>query len=161
MRILGIDPGSKKTGYGILEESGLALDVVDSGVIHAPNDCLSVRLGYILKEVQKLIDDYKPDAVAVETVFFSKNVKSLAALAQARGAALAAAGAAEIEVFEYSPTRVKQTVTGHGKAAKEQVRAMLRATLGQAPKQLDASDALAIALCHQRWYRLPNGGANR
>lgn len=161
MRVLGIDPGSNKTGYGILEESGRDVKLVDSGVIGAPRGNLAVRLGYILSEIQKLIDEFRPDAVAVETVFFSKNVKSLAALAQARGAALAAAGIAGIEVFEYSPTRVKQTVTGHGRAAKEQVRALLKATLGQAPHQLDASDALAIALCHQRWYALPKGGKAR
>lgn len=158
MRVLGIDPGSNITGYGVLDDIGRTLDVIDSGVIRAPRSNLAVRLGYILSEVQKLLDEYKPDAVAIESVFFSKNVKSLTALAQARGAALAAAGAAQIQVFEYSPTRVKQTVSGHGKAAKEQVRSMLKATLGQAPEQLDASDALAVALCHQRWYRLPKGG---
>lgn len=161
MRVLGIDPGSNKTGYGILEETGRTLDVLASGVIKTPRASMATRLGHILSEMENLLHEYKPDAVAVETVFFSKNVKSLAALAQARGAALAAAGAAKVEVFEYSPTRVKQTVTGYGKAPKEQVRDMLRATLGQAPVQLDASDALAIALCHQRWYRLPEGGSSR
>ncbi len=161
MRVIGIDPGSTVTGYGVLDDTGRDPEVIAAGVIRAGRGPLAERLGRILKEVDRLIAEHEPDAVAVEEIFFARNPKSAAVLGQARGAALAAAGRAGVEVFEYAARRVKQTVTGYGGASKEQVRDILSASLGQIPEQLDASDALAVALCHLRWAGAPEGRAAR
>lgn len=155
MRVLGIDPGSTATGYGILEDRGNGPKLVACGVIRAGRGPLPGRLGQIFEQVDRLLADHRPDAVAVEEVFFARNPKSALVLGQARGAALAAVGRREIEVFEYPARRIKQTVTGHGGADKQQVQTLLRATLGQAPEELDASDAVAVALCHMRFCTLP------
>ena len=155
MRVIGIDPGSSVTGYGVLDDAGRDPRVIVAGVIKTGRGALALRLWRILEEVERLLVDHQPEAMAVEEIFFARNAKSAMVLGHARGAALAAAGRAKIEVFEYAPRKVKQTVTGYGGAGKEQVRDILRATLGQIPDQLDASDALAVALCHLRWADAP------
>ncbi len=152
MRVLGIDPGSAFTGYGVLDEQGQQLRIIASGVIRTGKNPLPERLVKIFCGLEEVIETHGPDAMAVEEVFFAKNVKSALVLCHARGIALLAAGRAAIEVFEYPARKVKQTITGHGAASKEQVRTVLQATLGDVPKSLDASDALAVALCHLRWY---------
>ena len=155
MYILGIDPGSAATGYAVLEDAKPAPIIVAAGVIRGGKKVLSLRLAKIFSELQELVQRYRPDAVAVEEIFHARNTKSALVLGHARGMALLAAGLAEVKVYEYPARTVKQTVTGYGGADKEQVRKMLVATLGSAPESLDASDALAVALCHLRWSNAP------
>ena len=150
MRVLGIDPGSSCTGYGVLEEDQSDPRVVASGVIRAPKGPLATRLARIFAGLDEILKNHRPDAVAVEEVFQAKNAKSALVLGHARGVALLVAGLAGIGVHEYPTRKVKQTVTGYGNADKEQVRQILGATLGELPAQLDESDALAVALCHLR-----------
>lgn len=155
MRVLGIDPGSTCTGYGVLEDGDGEPRIVASGVIRPPKGALSVRLNRIFAGLEEVISVHRPDAVAVEEVFHARNPKSALVLGHARGVALLAAGRADVPVHEYSTRKVKQTVTGHGNADKRQVRSILEALLGEVPAQLDASDALAVALCHLRWCDAP------
>lgn len=158
MRILGIDPGSRICGWGIIEETKTARNIafIDCGIV-APSPKLSLpeRLGRIYDGLTEVIRIHKPDQVGVEGVFFAKNVKSAIVLGQARGVALLAARNANIEVFEYAPTSIKQAVCGYGRAEKAQVARMVMAIL-QLPEvaQTDASDALACAICHCNSYRL-------
>jgi crossover junction endodeoxyribonuclease RuvC len=162
LRVLGIDPGSVCTGYGVLEEPGAGGDisVVASGVIRAPRGTLTDRLTRIYAGLQEVFGSHRPDAVAVEEVFQAKNTKSALVLGHARGVALLAAGVAGLSVHEYPTRKVKQTVTGHGNADKEQVRRVLGMILGELPAQLDASDALAVALCHLRCADFPEEDAS-
>lgn len=155
MRVLGIDPGSTCTGYGVLEDDGGDPRMIASGVIRTPRGSLSVRLNKIFDGLEEIISAHRPDAVAVEEVFHARNPKSALVLGHARGVALLAAGRAGVSVHEYSTRKVKQTVTGHGNADKRQVHSILEAQLGELPDQLDASDALAVALCHLRWSDAP------
>ena len=149
---MGIDPGTTKTGYGVLE-------VGDGGKLYAVAlgdiDLRKVRDTYqklriIFERVGVLIDGYKPDEVAFESPFFGENVQSMLKLGRAQGVAMAAALSRGIDVWEYAPMRVKQAITGRGAAAKEQVAAMLGSMLGieYDPKRLDATDGMAVALCH-------------
>lgn len=150
MKVLGIDPGSRITGYGIIKKEGNRLLHVDNGAIHTDRaEDFPGRLKMIYSSLADIIDHYRPDAVAVESVFFSTNVQSALKLGQARGAAIVAGVNAGLPVFEYSALQVKQSVVGHGKAAKEQVQRMVK-TLLNLPEvaQADASDALAVAVCH-------------
>ena len=153
MRVLGIDPGSVCTGYGLIEEGLAGLRVLASGVIRAPRGPLAERLRKIFGELEELLAEHQPDAMAVEAIFHARNARSALILGHARGAALLAAGRAGASVYEYSTKTVKQTVTGFGGADKEQVRRMLQMLLGTMPTALDASDALAVALCHLRWCK--------
>lgn len=151
MITLGIDPGSLFTGYGIVEKKkGGALVGLGSGVI-SPGHALPLheRLLAISNGLSGVIEEFRPDCVAVEALFFAKNVRSAIALSHARGAALVAAAASRLDVFEYSPSSVKQSVTGYGNASKEQVQKMVK-TLLRHPLELksDAADALAVAICH-------------
>ncbi len=155
MRVLGIDPGSSRTGFGVLDAcpgrgAGEAV-LVDAGVIRAGRGAMAARLARILEGLERVLAEHHPAEVAMEEVFHAKNARSALVLGQARGVALAAAGRAGLTVYEYAPSRVKLTVTGHGAAAKEQVRRVLALCLGAAPEELDASDAVGIALCHLRW----------
>lgn len=149
---MGIDPGTTKTGYGILE-------VADGGKLYAVAlgdiDLRKVgdtyqKLRVIFERVSALIDGYKPDEVALESPFFGENVQSMLKLGRAQGVAMAAALSRGLEVSEYAPRRVKQAITGQGAAAKEQVAAMLGSMLGieYDPRRLDATDGMAVALCH-------------
>jgi crossover junction endodeoxyribonuclease RuvC len=153
VRVLGIDPGSVCTGYGLIEEGRDGLKVLACGVIRAPRGPLAERLRAIFAELEDLLAAHGPDAVAVEEVFHARNARSALVLGHARGAALLAAGRSGAPVYEYPTKTVKQTVTGSGAADKHQVRRMLQMLLGTVPTALDASDALAVALCHLRFCK--------
>jgi crossover junction endodeoxyribonuclease RuvC len=158
MIVLGIDPGSRITGYGIIRKDGNRLIHVDNGAIFtdAAKD-FPLRLHRIFTGLAEVIERYKPDAVAVEQIFFSNNVQSALKLGQARGAAIVAGVNAGLPVFEYSALQVKQAVVGHGKAAKEQVQQMVKILLNLPEiAQADASDALAVAICHANSSALKN-----
>lgn len=151
MVILGIDPGSITTGYAFLEQSGKGFKVLEYGTFHAPaNRDLEDRLVHIVTELETLLDKYRPDALAMEGVFFAKNAKSALVLGHIRGAVLVACRKRGMCFNEYPPKVVKQSVTGDGSASKEQVANMVFAQLGieKGDLPLDASDALAIAWTH-------------
>jgi crossover junction endodeoxyribonuclease RuvC len=151
MRVLGIDCGSVRTGYGIVDSDGQQYRLVAAGDIRPPA-ALSLPEGLlrIAEELRRLIQDYAPQEAAVETVFASINVKSALKLAQVRGVALMEAARAGIPVWEYSPLEVKAGVVGYGRAEKAQVQQMVQAILRSAVplESEDAADALAIAICH-------------
>ena len=158
MKILGIDPGSKATGYGFIEQQGNRLIHLDNGAIFTRSqDALAVRLQKIYRELSRLIELYHPDAVAVEQVFMAKNPASALKLGHARGVALLAGINAELPVAEYSALQVKSAVVGYGRAGKIQVQQMTR-TLLNLPEiaQEDAADALAVAICHAHSHHLNN-----
>ena len=150
MRILGIDPGSRATGYGLIEKEGNRLIHIDNGVIRPPaNAELPERLLSIFSNLNTIINEYSPQYSAIEQVFMSKNAQSALKLGQARGAALLAMAGAGLEIGEYSPMQVKSAVVGYGRAAKSQVQQMVKALLNLPEiAQEDASDALAVAICH-------------
>ena len=149
--ILGIDPGTNIMGYGLLEIKGSKVTLVSAGIIDLQKlDDHALKLRKIFERTTGLIHEYHPDEVAIEAPFFGKNVQSMLKLGRAQGVAIAAAISLSVPVFEYSPKKIKQSVTGNGNASKEQVAAMLRSILGfdEMPKYLDATDGLAAALCH-------------
>ncbi len=152
MRVIGIDPGSRITGWGIIEEKSGILNLLDYGAIRTKNTQnipFSQRLAYIYNELQGVISYHQPHEAAIEEVFASKNVKSALKLGQARGVAVAACATHNIAVFDYEPTLVKKSLVGVGRAEKEQVAYMVRILLStKAEFPVDASDALAVALCH-------------
>lgn len=150
MRILGIDPGSRFTGYGIIEVRGDRVACITHGVIKTGGGEFPERLGIIFSGIQDLIREHLPDEAAVESVFISRNPNSALKLGQARGAAVCAAIANGLVVSEYSPRTVKQAIVGRGGADKVQVQHMV-AVLLQVQQEMaeDAADALAVALCHQ------------
>ena len=156
MRVLGIDPGSRITGYGLVDQHGSRLIHVDNGAIFTDKaEDFPGRLRIIFDGLSSVISQYQPDAVAIEDVFVSENVRSALKLGQARGAAIAAAVHAGLPVAEYTASQVKQAVVGQGRAAKEQVQKMLKALLGLPEvAQADDSDALAVAVCHINSYQL-------
>jgi crossover junction endodeoxyribonuclease RuvC len=148
-RILGIDPGSRVTGYGIVDQDGQRLAYVASGCIRAQGASLAERLGVILTGVGRIISEYRPNEMAIERVFLNKNADSALKLGQARGAAICAAVQQDVPVDEYAAREIKQAVVGTGAATKEQVQHMmcvLLALRGKPPS--DAADALGIAICH-------------
>jgi crossover junction endodeoxyribonuclease RuvC len=150
MKILGIDPGSRFTGFGIIEVNGDRVIVLRQGVIKAGTGEFPERLGIIFSGIRDLVEEFTPDEAAVETVFISKNAGSALKLGQARGAAICAVISKGIPVSEYSPRSVKQAIVGRGGADKVQVQHMIRVLLQlkEMPVE-DAADALAVALCHQ------------
>ena len=148
-RILGIDPGSRVTGYGLIDSDGRHSRHLTSGVIKTEGEDFPVRLGIIFRGVAELIAEHKPAVFAIEQVFLAKNAQSALKLGQARGAAICAAVNAELPVFEYSPREVKQAVVGNGGADKSQMQFMIRTLLNlQLNPSEDQADALGIALCH-------------
>jgi crossover junction endodeoxyribonuclease RuvC len=156
MRVMGIDPGSLCTGYGIVEETGGRLTSVHFGGIRSkPKSPFEYRLKTIYDGLIAVIDEYQPDTVAVEDVFFAKDPKAAIKLGQTRGVTLLAAAQADITLAEYTPLEVKQSVVGYGHADKHQVRDMVTALLKlkTKPEPLDASDALAVAICHLHSYK--------
>lgn len=147
--ILGIDPGSRVTGYGVIHQQGRRLLYIGSGCIRTQVDDLPSRLGKIYAGVSEIITQYQPDCFAIEQVFMAKNADSALKLGQARGVAILAAVNNNLPVFEYAARQVKQTVTGTGAAEKAQVQHMVRSILKlSAAPQADAADALAIAITH-------------
>lgn len=148
-RILGLDPGSLRTGYAIVETQGSEVSYVVSGAIRAQGGTFAERLQDIFIGVDELTREFRPDEVAIERVFMHRNADSALKLGQARGAALCATFGLRPRVFEYAPREVKQAVVGTGAAEKEQVQLMVKRLLKiSGPLGADAADALAIALCH-------------
>lgn len=149
-KIMGIDPGTHFTGYGIIEPKNNGFIAIDYGVI-SPKKSLPLEKRYlaIFNELDYLIEQHKPDALAVETQFLKNNVQVALKLGMARGVAILAATRKDIPIFEYTPRKAKQAVTGNGSASKEQVASMIKILLNLpcCPKE-DAADALAIAICH-------------
>ncbi len=151
MLILGLDPGSERAGYGLIESRGGTLRCVDQGLVKPPPGLpLLERLPHLASAVEALIARTRPDAVAAEDLFVARNSRVALHLGHVRGAMLLPILRAGIPVHEYAPRQVKKTVTGYGAAEKEQVRRMVSLLLGYAERSLalDASDALAIAICH-------------
>ena len=149
--ILGIDPGVSRCGYGAVAAQGSTLTALACGVIRTPpSDPLPERLAALQAELEGLVAELRPAAVAVERVFFQTNVRTAMSVGQASGLALAVAARAGVPVCQYTPNEVKQAVAGYGAAGKEQVQAMVTRLLhlSEAPKPPDAADALALAICH-------------
>jgi crossover junction endodeoxyribonuclease RuvC len=152
MRVLGIDCGTEYTGYGIVElaPAGKLACLCCGAIKLSPKEPLPLRLNRIYGHLEKLIRDHRPDQVAIEDVFYALNVKSALKLGQVRGVAMLAAAVAGLEVSEYAPLSIKSAVVGYGRAEKQQVQHMVTRLLDLAepPERADASDALAIAICH-------------
>lgn len=151
MKIFGIDPGSERTGYGCVEMLGSRHHLVVCGALTAPTGAtFPEKLKHIHAGLVTLLARHRPDCVAVENIFYARNVRSALKLGHARGVALLAASEAGLEVFEYSPAEVKRAVVGYGRAEKPQIQQMMKLLLGldAVPSPHDAADALAVAICH-------------
>lgn len=155
VRILGIDPGSRVTGYGVLDTDGIRSRYVTSGCLRARGDALNARLACIFDGLRALVSEIRPQQVAIERVFVSRNADSALKLGQARGAAICATLEFGVELHEYAARAVKQAVVGRGSAAKVQVQHMVRAILAMDRlPAADEADALAVALCHAHQWPL-------
>jgi len=155
LKILGIDPGSRVTGYGIIEKKGNYLKhIIDGEIKPRKNSSLSEILIYIYQQLSSLMVQTVPQAVALENVFYGKNVRSLIQQAQVRGVVIFAGANRDIDIFEYSPLEVKKAVVGYGRAEKRQVQMMVKAIL-KLPEipPADAADALATAICHANFLK--------
>ena len=151
MRVLGIDPGSQTTGWGVVEGDGRRYKLVDFGSIRGPATLsFPARLLRMCKGLEEVVERYSPDACALEDSFLATNVKASMKLGQVRGVALLVAERAALDIHEYSPRSIKQTVVGYGNAEKHQVQEMVRLLLSlkRIPAPHDAADALAVAICH-------------
>jgi crossover junction endodeoxyribonuclease RuvC len=151
VRVMGVDPGSDTTGYGVIESDGRHYELVEYAGIRAPaRFTFAERLLIISQKLEEVIGRLRPAACAVEETFYAVNVKSALKLGHVRGVVLVAAVRAGVEVFEYSPLEIKSALVGYGRAEKQQVQEMVRILLGlkDPPEPLDASDALAVAICH-------------
>lgn len=156
MIILGIDPGTVVTGYGLIETDGTNFRAIDYGCIRPPSNLkLSDRYLVIFNALEELIEKYSPDAMAIETQYVAKNPQSAIKLGMARGIAVVAAKRRGMSVFEYSPSKAKSSVVGNGRASKEQVQGMVKMLLKLTviPTPEDAADALALAICHGQSIR--------
>ena len=157
MIILGIDPGLVQTGYGLIKVLPSNNEILDYGtIVPRKTDSLSQRLNIIYQDISYIIKKYNPTIMAIEEVFYGKNVKSALLLGHARGVSMVAASKLNIPVFEYSARKIKQSVTGNGTAHKSQVKFMIvkQFDLDDSNLKYDASDALAIALCHLNQIKL-------
>ena len=152
MRILGLDPGSRYCGYGVIDDAGSSMRYVECGVLTAPaGRAMEARLGEIARGLREVIDELAPEIVAVEDVFTHQNPRSALALAQARGMALAVIGLAGLRVASYPPAVVKKAITGSGAAPKDQIARMVQTLIGlRSLPRADATDALAVAITHGR-----------
>ncbi len=151
MTVLGIDPGTARMGYGVIEKKGSALTAREYGCIDTSmRKTAGGRLEEIYETLKKVFKEYRPDVVSVETLFFSKNVKTAFAVGQARGVALLLAAQEEVSLVEYTPLQVKSALVGYGKAEKSQIQFMVQRLLklDERPEPDDAADALALAICH-------------
>lgn len=153
VRVLGVDPGSRKTGWGLVEEARGDLRGLASGVAASGNGDISVRLGRIAERIEELLEEWKPDAIALERAFVGKNVSSALRLGEVRGVILASAGRRSLPVIDYPPATVKVAVAGAGAAEKAMVARGVGALLGIEVVAGDATDALAVAICHLRHYK--------
>ena len=159
MIVLGIDPGTAVTGYGVIESRDDEVALVDYGALTSPQRSpIGERLSFFYGKLIEIIGRYQPEVVAIEQPFVAKNVKSALAVGRAQAVAILAAANKKIPSYEYTPAQVKQTVANYGASSKEQIQEMVRLQLGlaQIPEPNDAADALAVALCHVRETRLSN-----
>jgi len=155
--VLGFDPGIAILGYGVIKCDGYKLSAVDYGVVTTQAVTqMPERLAKLFGDVTFLIDKYKPDAVAIEEIFFNKNTKTAISISHARGVIMLAPSIAAIPVYEYTPLQVKQAITGYGRAQKGQMQQMVKLLLNlkELPKPDDAADALAVAVCHAQSFAL-------
>lgn len=162
MLIIGIDPGFAITGYGVVKYEGNKFSAVDYGAITTDSKTeLPKRLLHLYESLDILIDKYKPSAISIEELFFNKNIKTALTVGHGRGVAVLAAAKSGVEVFEYTPLQVKQSVVGYGRAEKSQVQQMIKIILNlpEIPKPDDVADALAVAVCHAHSHRM--AGYNR
>ncbi|MBE8713535.1 crossover junction endodeoxyribonuclease RuvC [Sphingobacterium hungaricum] len=160
--ILGIDPGTVVLGYGLIKETGKKISLISMGVIKLGHlDDHGLKLQRIFKKTSALIEEYNPDCVALEAPFYGKNIQVMLKLGRAQGVAMAAALHKDIPIFEYSPRKIKQSVTGNGNSSKEQVAAMLKTLLNfqESPQFLDATDGLAVAVCHSFQQNTSSGNS--
>jgi len=163
VRVLGIDPGTAATGYGVVESEGNGLHAIEFGVIRTESGApFAERLKHIYEALTAIIERTRPDAVSIEKLFFNTNAASAFSVGQARGVAVLAAANAGLEVSEFGPLQVKEAVVGYGKAEKRQVQEMVRVLLGLdgLPRPDDAADGLAVAICriHRREPAVPDDG---
>lgn len=157
MRILGIDPGFAITGYSIIDYQGNKFKLIDSGAVTTKaGESFPLRLTKIYDDLSMIIDEYKPDAISVEELFFNNNVKTAINVAQARGVVLVVGCQKQIPTYEYTPLQIKQAVAGYGRADKIQVQKMVKAILNveKLPKLDDTTDSMAAAICHAHSARL-------
>lgn len=155
LRIIGIDPGSRRTGYGIIDAQGDRLTYVASGIVRVTDGALPARLKIIYDAVSQIIEQYRPEHMGIEDIFFARDPRAALKLGQARGAAIVAGVNVDLVVGEYAARSVKQAVVGHGAADKAQVQAMVTQLLKlNATPAEDAADALAVAICHAHSVRL-------
>lgn len=157
MVILGIDPGTAATGYGVIKKTKQGFEVLGYGcIVTKPKFSTAERLEEIDKSLKELIKKYKPDTVAVEDIFFFKNLKTAVKVSQARGVVMLAACKGRVSIAEYTPLQVKLAVTSYGRAAKSQVQAMVKVILNldSVPRPDDAADALAVAICHANTLKI-------
>ena len=156
-RILGIDPGSRLTGFGVLDFQGDTPSYVTSGTVKSIDGAFADRLRQIFESIGGIVEEFRPDIVAIESVFMHKNAGSALKLGHARSAAICATFGHNVEVFEYAPREIKQAIVGSGSASKEQVQHMVTTLLQlDGTPQEDAADALAAALCHGHQRRIRN-----
>jgi crossover junction endodeoxyribonuclease RuvC len=149
VRVLGIDPGSQRTGFGVLDAAGPKLTYVSSGVIRTASGDFAARLCEIFRCVQTIVAEYRPDEIAIERVFMNRNADSALKLGAARGAAICGTADGNADIFEYAPREIKLAVVGSGSAEKAQVQLMMKSLLRlDAAVAADAADALAAAVCH-------------
>ena len=156
MRIIGIDPGYAITGFAVVDYNGNHFDLVKSGAIETKAGVpLPVRLTKIYDDMQLLVNEYNPDAISIEELFFNRNTTTAIGVAQGRGAVLIVAAKNNVPIYEYTPLQVKQGVVGYGRADKKQVQMMVKTILNleKVPKLDDTTDAIAIAICHAHSYR--------
>jgi len=157
LRIIGIDPGLLCTGFGILDISGNEFSIVDYGVVKTNSkDPLNIRLKTIYEDLEYIINRYKPSVMSIEQIFYGKNVKAALLLGHARGIPMLLSANNGLPLFEFSARRIKQSLTGNGNATKEQVQFMVKNLLSmdKIPEPIDASDALAIAICYKQNSRI-------
>lgn len=157
MRVLGVDPGTAITGWGVVEGDGQQLAMIAHGVVTTPAGMpLPARLQIIYRELTELIARWQPESAAIEELFFSKNAKTALAVGHGRGVAMLALANAGLPITEYKPLEVKQAITGHGGAGKQQMQQMVKLllSLDDIPRPDDAADALAVAICHLHSARL-------
>jgi crossover junction endodeoxyribonuclease RuvC len=153
MIILGIDPGSRITGFGLIDNQASRIDYIASGNIRVSGDSLPQRLGCIFSAIDEVIREHQPKQMSIENVFMARNADSALKLGQARGAAICAAHQAGLEISEYAAREIKQAIVGSGAANKDQVQHMVKRLLGiQRTLQADEADGLAIAICHAQFY---------
>jgi crossover junction endodeoxyribonuclease RuvC len=154
MRVLGIDPGLAIVGWSVIEVQGATAKLVQYGVLRTPAEhALTKRLCDVHEQLTALFEEYKPAQLALETLFFVKNAKTLAQVGHARGVVLLTAGQQRVDVFEYAPRQIKMALTGYGAAEKFQMQHMVRRllSLAEIPQPDDAADAVAVALCHAQY----------